>query len=57
MYIVEKAFSDLVNDLHKYNVGDTYKEIYPAVTADLLQRGFIKKVEDKKYEAVQKEQK
>lgn len=57
MYKVVKDFSDLVNDLHKYKAGDTYKEVYPNVTADLERRGFIEKVEEKKYEAVQKEQK
>lgn len=57
MLKVAKGFSDLVNDLKKYEVGDTYEEVYPRVTQDLLARGYLQKVEDKKYEAVQKEQK
>lgn len=62
MYKVIKGFSDLANGLHKYEAGDSYVEKYPTVTADLVKRGFIQKVEvqkveEKKYEAMQKEQK
>lgn len=62
MLKVVKGFSDLANGLRKYEVGDSYEEKYPTVTADLIKRGFIQKVEsqkveEKKYEAVQKEQK
>ena len=58
MYKVAKEFSDLLNNLHQYKVGDTYIEIDEKWTANLLERKLIEKVsyEKKKYEAVQKEQ-
>lgn len=57
MYKVAKEFSDLLNGLHNYKVGDNYVEIDEKWTAYLAGRGLIEKVKyEKKYEAVQEKQ-
>lgn len=57
MYEVIREFSDHLNGLHKYKVGDTYAETkYESWTNFLLKEGFIKKVEIRRHEDVQQEQ-
>lgn len=58
MYKVAKEFSDLLNGLKAYKVGDTYEEVNASWTANLVERKLIERVsfEKKRYEAVQKEQ-
>ena len=57
MYKVAKDFSDLLNGLRNYKVGDTYTEVSPKWTAYLVEQGKIQKVEMKRDEVVQEKQK